>query len=79
VPLDKVSTLSHYVYARAPGIEAREMGSVLLTAVVMSRVIGWNDPSELLFLELRRVLNIDANKFKRRWQEKIDAGVVAGV
>jgi hypothetical protein len=43
----------------------------------MSRTLGWNDPTNPLLAELRRVLDTDTDKFKKRWQEKIEAGVAA--
>jgi len=75
VPPSDVRTLVDYVYSRPPGMETREIGSVLLTAAVMCRVLGWSDPTDLLLSELRRVLDTDVDKFKRRWREKIEAGV----
>jgi hypothetical protein len=75
VPLEKVRALEVLVYDRPVGNETREMGSVLLTAVVMCRTLGYTNPADLLLSELRRVLDTDVAKFRRRWQEKIDAGV----
>ena len=77
VSLDKVYALGTHVYARPRGDPNREIGSVLLTAVVMSRTLGWNDPTNPLLAELRRVLDTDVDKFKKRWQEKIEDGVAA--
>jgi hypothetical protein len=62
------------IYARPVGRLHQELGGTLLTACVLCRSIGADDPLTILELELRRVLDKNSSAFSDRNRDKIAMG-----
>lgn len=76
IPKDKMYDLVDIVYSRPKGELTQELGGVMMTAVVLSAVMGL-DADHFFETELRRVLAKPPEHFAARNQEKLDLGLQA--
>lgn len=74
VPITQALQAVHVVYNRPSGNYYQEIGGTIMTAAILAKSLGY-DPDDVVVSEIKRVLALSPEHFKKRNQEKISLGL----
>lgn len=72
---EQVRKLTRAVYSRPHGGAVQELGGVLLTAMALSKCLGFECPEPIAAKEISRCLTMPPEMFAKRNEEKNELGL----
>lgn len=75
VPIAQALRAVEVVYSRPVGNGYQEIGGTMMTAAILAKSLGY-DPDDVVISEIKRVLALPPEHFKKRNKEKISLGLI---